>query len=719
MGKKKKLQTDLERKITKVFLKNPKKELNYKQVSAALNVTGTKKRNEIIKAISKMVNKEKLVTSGKGKHTLAKKQHNKIEGVLEITSMGTGYVVSDQTEEDVLIEQRRLNKAFNGDRVEVLVSQRRIRGKMEGEIVGIVKRKKEKFIGVFERKEDYGFVNTRNARMYTDFFIKKEDMGSYKSGETVVVEIKKWEEKKESPEGRIVKSLGEQKEEIEAYSILYEHGLSVEFPEKVEKEAEKKSKESHEKEIKKRKDMRGALTFTIDPDDAKDFDDAISFVEKKEGLFEIGVHIADVSYFVTEGTELDKEAKSRATSVYLVDRVVPMLPETLSNNLCSLRPNEDKLTFSAIFHVNGKGEVKKEWFGKTVIRSNERLSYQEAKFLIDSESLTIPKEVSLNNKERKVESGLTKALLETNEIAKKIRKKRIGQGAIIFDKTEVKFELDENKHPKEIKFKKAENANKLIEELMLLANKRVAEKVKKFEKKPKFVYRVHDKPDQEKLKNLKRTAERFGHTLNLSKGSIAKELNALLLGVNGKKEQNLIDTLTIRSMSKAEYTTKNIGHYGLSFSDYTHFTSPIRRYPDVLVHRILEASLNQTKIKNEDELEELAEHSTEKEIHATKAERESIKLNQVKFMQDKIGKRYGAVISGVIQRGVFVEVIENKCEGLVKAKDLPGDFYVYDLKNHMFQGERTGRKYQLGDEVAVVLHGADLIKKQLDFQVVS
>ena len=719
MGKKKKLQTDLERKITKVFLKNPKKELNYKQVSAALNVTDTKKRNDIIKAISKMVNKEKLVTSGKGKHALAKKQNNKIEGVLEITSMGKGYVVSDQIEEDVLIEQRRLNKAFNGDTVEILVSQRRSRGKLEGEVVGIVKRKKEKFIGVFERKEDYGFVNTRNARMYTDFFIKKEDMGNHKSGETVVVEIKKWEEKKESPEGRILKSLGEQKEEIEAYSILYEHGLSVEFPEKVEKEAEKKSKESHEKEIKKRKDMRDTLTFTIDPDDAKDFDDAISFVEKEEGVFEIGVHIADVSHFVAEGTELDKEAKSRATSVYLVDRVVPMLPETLSNNLCSLRPNEDKLTFSAIFHVNKKGEVKKEWFGKTVIRSNERLSYQEAKFLIDSESLKIPKEVSLNNKERKVESGLTKALLETNEIAKKIRKKRIGRGAIISDKTEVKFELDENKHPKEIKFKKAENANKLIEELMLLANKRVAEKVKKFEKKPKFVYRVHDKPDQEKLKNLKRTAERFGHTLNLSKGSIAKELNALLLGVNGKKEQNLIDTLTIRSMSKAEYTTKNIGHYGLSFSDYTHFTSPIRRYPDVLVHRVLEASLNQTKIKNEDELEELAQHSTEKEIHATKAERESIKLNQVKFMQDKIGKRYEAVISGVIQRGVFVEVLENKCEGLVKAKDLPGDFYVYDLKNHMFQGERTGKKYQLGDEVAVVLQGADLIKKQLDFQVVS
>ena len=718
MSKKKKHQIDLERKIANIFLKNPNKEFNYKQISAALKANDTKGRNEIIKMISKMINKKKLISPARGKYALSNNQNIIIEGVLEITASGRGYVVSDQIEEDVMIEPRRLNKAFNGDRVEVLVRQRREKGKLEGEVLEIKKRKKEKFIGVFERKEDYGFVNTRNARMYTDFFIKKEDLGNHKTGETVVVEIKKWEEKKESPEGRILKSIGEKKE-VEAYSILYEHGLSVEFPNKVEKEAEKKSKENNDNEIKERKDMRDALTFTIDPDDAKDFDDAISFVEEKENLFEIGVHIADVSFFVKEGTELDKEAKSRATSVYLVDRVIPMLPETLSNNLCSLRPNEDKLTFSAIFKINKKGEVKEEWFGKTVIRSNERLSYQEAKFLIDSKTAIIPKEVSLNNKERKVEKGITKALLETNEIAEKIRKKRIGRGAIIFDKTEIKFELDENKHPTKIRFKKAENANKLIEELMLLANKRVAERVQKFEKKPNFVYRVHDKPDQEKLKNLKTTVERFGHSLNLSKGSVAKELNALLLAVNGKKEQNLIDTLTIRSMSKAEYTTKNIGHYGLSFSHYTHFTSPIRRYPDVLVHRVLEASLNKTKIKNEEELEELAEHSTEKEIHATKAERDSIKLTQVKYMQDKIGKRYEAVISGVIQRGVFVEVVDNKCEGLVKAKDLAGDFYVYDLKNHMFQGERTGKKYQLGDEVSVVLQGADLIKKQLDFQVVS
>ena len=718
MSKKKKYQTDLERKITNIFLRNPNKELNHKQVSAALKVNDTKGRNEIIKMISRMTNKKKLLSPARGKYALSHNQNMIIEGVLEITASGKGYVVSGQIEEDVMIDPRRLNKAFNGDTVEVLVRQRREKGKPEGEVLQIKKRKKEKFIGVFERKEEYGFVNTRNARMYTDFFIKREDMGSYKTGETVVVEIKKWEEKKESPEGRILKKIGEAKE-VEAYSILYEHGLSVEFPKKVEKEAEKKSKENHEKEIKKRKDMRGALTFTIDPDDAKDFDDAISFVEMEENHFEIGVHIADVSFFVKEGTELDKEAKSRATSVYLVDRVIPMLPETLSNNLCSLRPNEEKLTFSAIFKINKRGEVKEEWFGKTVIKSNERLSYQEAKFLIDNESTKIPKEISLNNKERKVERGIKKALLETNEIAKKIRKKRIGQGAIIFDKTEVKFELDENKHPTKISFKKAENANKLIEELMLLANKRVAERVQKFEKKPKFVYRVHDKPDQEKLKNLKTTVERFGHSLNLSKGNVAKELNALLLAVNGKKEQNLIDTLTIRSMSKAEYTTKNIGHYGLSFSHYAHFTSPIRRYPDVLVHRVLEASLNKTKIINEAELEELAEHSTEKEIHATKAERDSIKLTQVKYMQDKIGKRYEAVISGVIQRGVFVEVVENKCEGLVKAKDLMGDFYVYDLKNHMFQGERTGKKYQLGDEVSVVLQGADLVKKQLDFQVVT
>ena len=719
MGKKKKQQIDLERKITKVFLKNPNSEFNYKQISAALNVKDTKGRNEIIKSITKMFNKKKLISPARGKYALSNNQNNIIKGVLEITSTGRGYVVTDQLEEDVAIERKRLNKAFNGDVVTVLVRQKNQKEKPEGEVLEIVQRKKEKFIGVFERHKDYGFVNTKSARMYTDFFINKEDMGGYKTGETVVVEIKKWEEKKESPEGKIIKSLGEKKEEIEAYSILYEHGLSVEFPEIVEKEAEEISAQSHKREVEKRKDMRDVLTFTIDPDDAKDFDDAISFVEINKNLFEIGVHIADVSHFVKEGTELDKEARSRATSVYLVDRVIPMLPETLSNNLCSLRPNEEKLTFSAIFKINKSGEVKEEWFGKTVIKSNERLSYQEAKFLIDSETSEIPKEFSLSNKKRNVEKGLTKALLQTNEIATKIRKKRIGQGAIIFDKTEIKFVLDKNKQPTEVVFKKTENANKLIEELMLLANKRVAEKVQKFQKKPTFIYRVHDKPDPEKLKALKVIVEKFGYSLGLSEGNVAKELNALLLSIKGKKEQNLIQTLTIRSMSKAEYTTKNIGHYGLSFSHYSHFTSPIRRYPDVLVHRVLEASLNKTKIKNEHELEELAEHSTEKEIHATKAERDSIKLTQVKFMQEKIGKRYQAVVSGVIQRGIFVEVVENKCEGLVKAKDLPGDFYSYDIKNHMFQGERTGKKYQLGDEVFVVLQGADMIKKQLDFQVVS
>jgi len=719
MGKKKKQQIGIERKITKIFLKNPSKEFNYKQISAALNVKDTKGRNEIIKTISKMVNKKKLVSSSRGKHTLNNNLNNRIEGVLEITSSGKGYVVSEELKEDVFVETRKLNKALNGDAVIVLVSQKRYKGNPEGEIVEIIKRKKEKFIGVFERKEEYAFVNTRNARMYTDFFIKKEDMRNYKTGETVVVKIKKWEDNKESPEGEIIKSLGEQTEEIEAYSILYEHGLSVGFSNKVEKEAENKSRESHRKEIKKRRDLRDVLTFTIDPDDAKDFDDAISFIEIKKGLYEIGVHIADVSHFVKEGTELDKEARDRATSVYLVDRVIPMLPEVLSNNLCSLRPNEDKLTFSAIFKINSKGGVEEEGFGKTVIRSNERLSYQEAKHIIDSGEEKIPGQVSLTKKERKVEKGITKALLETNEIAKKIRKKRTAKGAIIFDKKEIKFVLDKNNRPKEIKFKKSENANKLIEELMLLANKRVAEKIQKFEKKPKFIYRVHDKPDQEKLKNLKATAERFGYTLNLSEGALEKELNALLLAVSGKKEQNLIDTLMIRSMSKAEYTTKNIGHYGLSFSHYAHFTSPIRRYPDVLVHRVLEASLNRTKIKSEAELEGLAEHSTEKEIHATKAERDSIKLTQVKYMEDKIGMRYEAIISGVIQRGVFVEVVESKCEGLVKAKDLPGDFYVHDLKNHLFQGERTGKKYQLGDEVSVVLQGADIVKKQLDFQIVS
>lgn len=709
--------------ILEIFRKNRADGLNYKQIAAKLGVNDASSRNHIIKSLKNLHEKGTLQEIDRGKYILAPSM-NYHTGVVDLTSRGQGYVIVEGMEEDVFIKNKNLNKSLNGDIVEVYIFKRSKGGKTEGEITKILQRKRKEFVGVITVSDRFAFVECSGYNMYTDIFVPKSQINDAKNGDKVIVHMDGWEEHSDSPVGRVIKVLGKPGEHhTEIHAILAQYGLPYEFPPEVEAFANNLDTSIQETEIKNRRDMREVLTFTIDPKDAKDFDDALSFQQLENGDYEIGIHIADVSHYVRPGSVLDDEAFERATSVYLVDRVVPMLPEVLSNNACSLRPNEEKYTFSAVFRMNQNAEVTKRWFGRTVTYSDARFAYEEAQHVIENGrqgKIEMPSTVSLTGKPYKVDPKIVEAVLELNRLAVILRKKRMQAGAISFDKVEVKFSLDEMNIPDGVFFKESKDSNKLIEEFMLLANRSVAEFIGKQNPKKTFVYRVHDEPDDEKIAALENIIKRFGYKLNTrDRYSMTQSLNKLLSDVQGKKEQNLIDTLAIRSMSKAVYTTQNIGHYGLAFDHYTHFTSPIRRYPDVMVHRLLQHYLDKGKSAQESEYEDKCEHSSNMEQLAANAERDSIKYMQVKFMMDHKDEDFLGVISGVTEWGIYVEIISNKCEGMIRLGDLKDDHYRFDKDEYAVVGDRTKNAYQLGDEVYVRVKNADLVKRHLDFHMLG
>ncbi|WOD45008.1 ribonuclease R [Hwangdonia lutea] len=714
--------SNLTNTILSILKKDRNQSFNYKQIAAKLGVNDASSRNQIIKKLRDLQGKKEIEEVERGKYKAIVNTEYHI-GKLDLAIKGNGYIISEDFDDDVFIASNNINKALNGDEVEFYVYKRRKRGRLEGEITNIIKREKSEYVGVIQiqEKKNFAFVVTDSNKMYKDIFVPIDKINKAENGDKVLVKLEDWPEKADSPYGKVIQVLGKPGEHnTEIHAILAEYGLPYDFPQEVEDFANKLDTSITKEEIAKRRDMRQDLTFTIDPKDAKDFDDALSFKVLENGFYEIGIHIADVSHYVQEGTILDDEAYERATSVYLVDRVVPMLPEVLSNNACSLRPHEEKYTFSAVFQMNDACKIKHQWFGRTVTYSDARFAYEEAQAIIESKTNHIPADVSLSGKAYKTDQNIANAILKMDELAKKMRSKRMSSGAISFDKVEVKFDLDEEANPTGVFFKTSKEANKMIEEFMLLANKKVAEFIGKQSPKKTFVYRVHDKPDDSKLFNLQSIVSKFGYKLNFKdRKTTSASLNNLLKEVNGKKEQNLVDTLAIRSMSKAEYTTNNIGHYGLAFDYYSHFTSPIRRYPDVMSHRLLQHYLDGGKSANEAIYEEKCNHSSNMENLATKAERDSIKYMQIKFMEDHKDEAFVGVISGVTDWGIYVEIISNKCEGMVSVRDMKDDHYAFDQDQYAMVGRNTKTMYQLGDEVVVKVKNTDLVKKHLDFYLIG
>lgn len=703
------------------FGRNPKQIYNYKQISKLLFITDKTRKAIVNRTLDELVEKKDLELIAPGRYRLLSRAGYKT-GTLDMTQHGYAFLVSEGSDDDVFIARNNLKNALDGDLVKVIVyPARKQRTRSEGEVVEILERARDTFVGTVEISRNYAFLLPDSRKMPFDIFIPLDKLKGVEHGQKAIARIIDWPAKVKNPFGEIVDILGYPGEnDTEMHSILAEFELPIRFSEEVEDYAEKIPDGITPAEIKSRRDFRKVPTFTIDPADAKDFDDALSLQPLEDGMWEVGVHIADVSHYVRTKTILDSEAYDRATSVYLVDRVVPMLPEKLSNGVCSLRPNEDKLTFSAVFKMNEAGEVLDEWFGRTVIHSDRRFSYEEAQQTIETG-----------------EGDMKEETLKLYELSKILKSKRFENGSVNFEREEVKFHLEEDGTPTGVYFKVQKEANWLIEEFMLLANRHVAayasrggkyaKEVSPAQPKGKkqvgktFVYRIHDLPNPEKMESFTRFISKFGHTLNPQQSGqrLSTALNKLLDQVQGSKEQNVVEMMALRSMAKARYSTNNIGHYGLAFKDYSHFTSPIRRYPDLMVHRLLAHYLKQGESKNAETYEKRCVHASEMERRAVEAERASTKYKQVEFMQDKVGKEFDGVVSGLTDWGIYVEIVENKCEGMVSIKSLADDFYEFNEEEYMIVGRHTKKQFEIGDVVKIEVLNANLSRRQLDYRLVD